>query len=157
LTALVVETLGISAVTRQFHTVGKKRRSFLAMLFALGELRRLPMESYRQTGWSKIETLILVVIIAAVIWATSAPYRVAGSVQTGMTDAEAIAAVGRPPDKQEAVLSFCATGARWYGDCSAIAASQSVNFLLWKVGIDTWLVVGVGANDKVTVVVLGDT
>ena len=115
------------------------------------------MESYRQTGWSTIETVILVVIISAVIWAISTPYRIAYRVQTGMTDAKAIAAIGRPPEKEEGVLSFCATGAKWYGDCSAIATSQSVNFLLWKVGIDTWLVVGVGANHKVTVVVLGDT
>ena len=27
-------------ITKQFHTDGKKRRSFLAMLFASGELRR---------------------------------------------------------------------------------------------------------------------
>jgi len=30
----------MNALTRQFHADGKKRRSFLTMLFAAGELRR---------------------------------------------------------------------------------------------------------------------
>jgi hypothetical protein len=115
------------------------------------------MIAVKETGWSRFETIILVVIVAVLVWIAWWPRRIANKVHIGMTDAEAIAAVGRGPDRQEGVLSFCRKDSKWYGDCSAVLASRSVAFMLWKVGIDSWLVVGVDADHKVKVVVVGDT
>ncbi len=37
---MVFEIKTVHRITRQFHADGKKRRSFLTMLFAAGELQR---------------------------------------------------------------------------------------------------------------------
>lgn len=45
----------------------------------------------------------------------------------------------------------------WYGDCESANNSNSVEFLILKIGIDTWLAVGFNSAGKVSFVGRGDT
>jgi hypothetical protein len=103
----------------------------------------------RQRGWGRIETVILVISVAGLAWLFLWPGDKFSQVSIGMSRAEAIATVGTPPRKEDKALSFCREGATPYRDCDEIKKTGAVYFLLWKVGIGSWMVIGLDANDKV--------
>jgi hypothetical protein len=109
-----------------------------------------------QRGWSRTATInlvvvaIVLVVVGAFFWFASWPHRLVSRVQLGMTRAETIAAIGRAPDKEERILAFCRQGATWYGNCDEVRASKSALFLVWKAGVDSWVVVGFDAGGKVS-------
>jgi hypothetical protein len=102
-----------------------------------------------QRGWGRIETVILVISVAGLAWLFLWPGDTFSQVSIGMSRAEAIATVGTPPSKEDKTLPFCREGAAPYRDCEEIKKTGAVYFLLWKVGIGSWMVVGLDANDRV--------
>ena len=104
---------------------------------------------FKQCGWGRIESFILVIGMAGLAWLFLWPADTFSQVKIGMTRSEAIATVGMPPRKEDKALPFCREGATPYRDCDEIRISGAVYFLLWKVGIGSWMVVGLDANDKV--------
>ena len=104
---------------------------------------------FKQCGWGRIESFILVIGVAGLAWLFLWPADTFNQVKIGMTRSEAIATVGMPPRKEDKALPFCREGATPYRDCEEIRKSGAVYFLLWKVGIGSWMVVGLDANDKV--------
>jgi len=108
------------------------------------------MAESMQRGWSRTETIILLVIVGAIIWFAAWPNRLVSRVNLGMTRAETIAAVGRAPDKEEKDFTFCREGATWYGNCDEVRKSKAVSFLVWKAGVDSWVVVGFDGGGKVS-------
>lgn len=102
-----------------------------------------------QAGWGRIETAILAISVAGLAWLFLWPGDRFSQVEIGMSRAEAIATVGTPPRKEGGTLAFCREGATPYRDCEHISKSGAVYFLLWKVGIGSWMVVGLDANDRV--------
>lgn len=90
---------------------------------------------------------VLVVLIGYPVYCTYTPGR---GVRPGMTRDQAIAAVGRPPMREEhGTFAGCKEPPGWRGDCAGLKASGSVDFLVWKTGIDTVLVIGLDASGKV--------
>ena len=102
-----------------------------------------------QRGWGRIETLILAISVAGLAWLFLWPGDPFSHVSIGMSRAQAIATVGSPPRKEDKTLPFCRDGATPYRDCEEIKKSAAVTFLLWKVGIGSWMVIGLDANDRV--------
>jgi hypothetical protein len=103
----------------------------------------------RQRGWGRIETLILAISVAGLAWLFLWPGDPFSQVSIGMPRAQAIATVGSPPRKEDKTLPFCREGATPYRDCEEIKKTGAVTFLLWKVGIGSWMVIGLDANDRV--------
>ena len=103
----------------------------------------------RQRGWGRIETVILSISVAGLAWLFLWPGDQFSQVSIGMSRAQAIAIVGTLPRKEDKTLPFCREGATPYRDCEEIKKSGAVYFLLWKVGIASWMVVGLDANDRV--------
>jgi hypothetical protein len=102
-----------------------------------------------QRGWGRIETVIIAVSLAGFAWLFLWPDESFNDVKIGMSRAEAVAAIGIPPRKEDKMLAFCPEGATAVRDCDEIRKSGAVYFLLWKVGIGSWMVVGLDRNDRV--------
>jgi len=85
-------------------------------------------------------------------------YSVGSGVRIGMTREQVVAAVGHKPWREEQGASFpsCADPPTWYGDCAKLKASGASRFLIWRTGIDTLLVVGFDASDRVVFKGYGD-
>ena len=107
------------------------------------------LRRFKQCGWGRIESFILVIGVAGLAWLFLWPADRFSQVKIGMSRSEAIATVGTPPRKEDKALPFCREGATPYRDCEEIRKSGAVYFLLWKVGIGSWMVVGLDVNDKV--------
>ncbi len=108
-----------------------------------------PTSVARLSGWGRIETLVLVLGIAGATWLFLRFDDPFDRVRNGMSRADVIAAVGAPPRKEARTLPYCREGATPYRDCAAINKSGAVYFLSWKVGIASWMVIGLDANGKV--------
>lgn len=102
-----------------------------------------------QKGWGRIETVILAISVAGLAWLFLWPVDTFSQVKIGMSRTEAIAAVGLSPRREDKALPFCREGATLYRECEDIRKSGAVYFLLWKVGIGSWMVIGLDAGDKV--------
>jgi len=81
---------------------------------------------FKQRGWGRIETVILVISVAGLAWLFLWPGDKFSQVSIGMSRAEAIAIVGTPPRKEDKVLSFCREGATPYRDCDEIKKTGAV-------------------------------
>ena len=156
-----VHNSSIGAIGKLFQTSepekgGKVPHTFVQSVdFPVQPLRELSdnvanqKRRIRQRGWGRIETVILAISVAGLGWLFLWPGDPFSHVSIGMSRAEAIAMVGTPPRKEDKTLPFCHEGAPAYQDCEKIKKSGAVYFLLWKVGIGSWMVVGLDANDKV--------
>lgn len=100
-------------------------------------------------GWTRVETIILLIVIALIALAIFTPHSMMRNINLGMTEAELTKAMGRAPDKREKEFSFCKAGAVWYGNCNAIKDTHPSMHLVWRVGIDTWIVVAMDETGKV--------
>ena len=76
------------------------------------------------------------------------------SIETGMTRTEVVAELGEPRLELEE-LGFCEHD-DWLGDCEAAQQSGAVHYLVWKYGIDTYLVVGLDKDGRVVFYDIGD-
>ena len=102
-----------------------------------------------QRGWGRIESFILAISVAGLAWLFLLPGDSFSQVRIGMSRAEALAIVGTSPRKEVKTLPFCNEGAAPYRDCEDIKKTGAVRYLLWKVGIGSWMVIGLDANDRV--------
>lgn len=84
------------------------------------------------------------------------PWHTAYQVKPGMSLSAAIDAVGRKPDRSQSTAEYCDTP-RWNWACEEAIKSGAVNVLIWKLGIDTLLIVGVDAQLTVVFRSVGDT
>lgn len=93
-----------------------------------------------------------VIVYAAVIY----PMYLESQAKIGMDKNEVLTNLEGKKYLLSDTLSLCESNA-WYGDCESANNSKSVEFLILKTGIDTWLVVGFNSAGKVSFVGLGDT
>lgn len=84
------------------------------------------------------------------------PWQTASQVKPGMSLSAAIDAVGRQAGWSQSTAEYCDTP-RWNWACEEAMKSGAVNVLIWKIGIDTVLIVGVNAQSTVVFRSVGDT
>ena len=99
---------------------------------------------------------VIIVFSVVVYSAVFYPMYLKSQAEVGMNKAEVLENLKGKKYRFSDTLSICDSGA-WYGDCEAASNSGSVEFLIFKIGIDTLLVVGFNAEEEVTFVGLGDT
>ena len=104
-----------------------------------------------------LAALAVSLVVAAIIYsAVLYPMYLESQARLGMDRQEVLSNLKDKDYRLSEDLAFCANGA-WFGDCEAANDSDSIEFLILKVGIDTWLVVGFNDQDKVSFVDTGDT
>ncbi len=96
--------------------------------------------------------VILGILYAAVIY----PYYIKSQATIGMDKETVLANLKDKKYLISSELTLCKNDA-WYGDCESANKSDSSEFLILKIGIDTWFVVGFNKLSKVSFVGLGDT
>ena len=101
-------------------------------------------------------TVILLVVFAIVISTVVYPMYLESLAEVGMEKDEVLANFNGKDYRLVDTFLWCDDGA-WYGDCEAVANSESVEFLILKIGIDNWLLVGFDSAAKVSFVGRGDT
>ena len=69
------------------------------------------LHRFRQRGWGRIESFILVIGVAGLAWLFLWPGDTFSQVKIGMSRSEAISTVGTPPRKEDKALTFCREGA----------------------------------------------
>ena len=102
-----------------------------------------------QRGWSRVETVGVLVLLVALLGLAIWQERVTTRVALGMTRVQAVTAIGRLPDRQEHELSLCAADDGWRGDCAAAKSAGAVSFMLWRSGPQAWVVLGLDGAGKV--------
>jgi hypothetical protein len=101
---------------------------------------------------------LVLYLIGSLVMSIIQPTQLAGRVKLGMSKDGAIKIVGQAPMQEQKEFSACEGKERhWTGNCDALIQSGSKTFLIWKFGVDTVLVVGLDANDKVVFSGAGDT
>ena len=106
--------------------------------------------------------LSLVMILAALIIVFAIGYDVVhkayleSQAEIGLEKSEVLANLEGKNYRISDTLWMCESDV-WYGDCESANSSNSVEFLILKIGIDTWLVVGFNSAGKVSFVGRGDT
>ena len=95
---------------------------------------------------------VVMLVFGGIIYAGIYPSLLESRVDIGMAEDEVVRILGNDPHFREKDLGLCTSGA-WYGDCEGATKSRAAMFLIWKVGIDTYFVVGV--NEQSTVVFRG--
>ena len=107
---------------------------------------------FRFVVWALgIATLLMVAVVGYSLFQQS---QMMDSLETGMTRSEVVKELGEPRlDLEE--LGFCEHD-DWLGDCEAARQSGAVQFLVWKYGIDTYLVVGLDKGGRVVFYDIGD-
>jgi len=101
---------------------------------------------------SAVAIVFSVIVYAAVIY----PMYMESQAKIGMDKNEVLTNLEGKKYRLTDTLSLCDSNA-WYGDCESANNSKSVEFLILKIGIDTWLVVGFNSAGKVSFVDRGDT
>lgn len=100
--------------------------------------------------------LVFTVLLAIVYSAVVHPKYLESLAKIGANRTEVLKNFEGKRYRLSKTFSWCENGA-WYGDCVSLANSNSVEFLIVKIGIDTWLVVGFDSGGKVAFVGRGDT
>lgn len=108
-------------------------------------------------GWAVVIALIAVVL--AIVYAAAYPTTVNSQVNVGMTRQTVVEVLGKEPGFEESILRFCRDGT-WHEEddiCQRATASKSTRFMIWQVGIDTVLVVGIDVESRVVFHAVADT
>ena len=117
-----------------------------------GMIRNLLHVVFRLVVWILgAATLLMVVVVGYSLFQQS---RMMDSIETGMPRAGVVAALGEPRLELEE-LGFCEHD-DWLGDCEAARQSGAMRYLVWKYGIDTYLVVGLDKDGRVVFYDIGD-
>lgn len=97
---------------------------------------------------------IAALIFIVLAWSLIQESLILHSIQPGMTQAEVVAELGEPRlERYELGLCHDHT---WLGDCKAAQLSGAVRYLIWKYGVDTYLVVGFDSDSRVVFRDIGD-
>ena len=99
-----------------------------------------------------VTVVLSVIVYSAVIY----PMYLESQAKIGMDKNEVLANLEGKKYRMSDTFSWCENNA-WYGDCEAANNSSSIEYLILKIGIDTWLVVGFDSEGKVSFVGRGDT
>ena len=102
-------------------------------------------------GWALLILGSLVFLIALFH-----PWQRASQVRSGMSLSAVIDALGREAGWSQSTAEYCGTP-RWNWACEQALKSGAVNVLVWKLGIDTVLIVGIDAQLTVVFSSVGDT
>ncbi len=100
--------------------------------------------------------VIVLFPIALVFMAVSYPDRMASKLDIGMSVKQVEEILGEEPRLNFDTNDLCERF-DWRGNCNEARKSKSVEFSLWKMGIDTYLVVGFNQKRKVSFVGVGDS
>ncbi len=100
--------------------------------------------------------LSLLAVVMAVILYAIYPSFVESQLEIGMNKSAVLSAVGKEPLWEQSQLELCSKH-QWNGNCEAALKSNAANYLVWKLGIDTYLVVGLDKNSILVFKGLGDT
>jgi len=103
-------------------------------------------------GISAVTLIFSVIVYTAVIY----PMYMESQAKIGTDKNEVLTNLEGKKYRLSDTLSLCDSSA-WNGDCESANNSKSVEFLILKIGIDTWLVVGFNSAGKVSFVGRGDT
>ena|SRR5690554_1947420 len=107
-----------------------------------------------------VERLLLILVFFAIslilYFAIIYPVYLESLAELGMAKNEVLENFKGKNYQLSETLRLCDQGA-WYGDCEKAGKSNSVNFLILKTGIDSWLVVGFNKVGEVSFVGRGDT
>ena len=125
---------------------------YAKMLTIVGKSLEIVGKSLAILVISAVTIIVLVIVYAAVIY----PVYLKSQAEIGMDKNQVLTNLEGKKYRLSDTLTMCESNA-WYGDCESANNSKSVEFLILKIGIDTWLVVGFNSADKVSFVGLGDT
>ena len=123
------------------------------MLQALCE-RMNRVKSVIKWSLAFIGTVFLVVIFTSGYFMYETTYSKFNKIENGMSNKEVIAIFEKEPDFNEITPFLCAEQ-HWYGDCVPLNNSSSEFFYTFKVGIETYAIIGF-TNNRVVVKGLGD-
>jgi hypothetical protein len=98
---------------------------------------------------------ILAIFVAVVLYAIY-PAFVESKLEIGMNKSVVLSTVGKEPLWEQSQLELCSKH-QWYGNCEAALKSNASQYLVWKLGIDTYLVVGLDKKSNLVFKGLGDT
>ena len=93
---------------------------------------------YRVARWVLGSMVVLVLVMLVLSFYRQ--YRIMQFIEPGMMQDEVVAELGEP--------GICLNGS-WLGDCEAALQSGAIRYLVWKYGIDTYLVVGIDGESRV--------
>lgn len=104
-----------------------------------------------------ISFAFILYVLGSIVLSILQPMKLADRIKTGMSEAEVVQAVGQAPAETNSNFPACAEkSGDWTGDCASVMRSGATKFLIWKFGVDTVLVVGIGADAKVVFSGVGD-
>ncbi len=98
---------------------------------------------------------LLAVLVAVVLYAIY-PAIVESQLEIGMNKSVVLSTVGKEPLWEQSQLELCSEH-QWHGSCEAALQSNAAHYLVWKLGIDTYLVVGLDENQNLVFKGVGDT
>lgn len=98
---------------------------------------------------------LLAVFVAAILYAMY-PALVESQLEIGMNKSVVLSTVGKEPLWEQSELELCSKH-QWYGNCEVALKSNAAHYLVWKLGIDTYLVVGLDKDSNLVFKGLGDT
>jgi len=84
------------------------------------------------------------------------PMYLESQAKVGMDKEEVLANFEGKKYRLSDTFLWCDSNA-WYGDCESLISSNSTEFLILKIGIDSWLVVGFNSVGKASFAGQGDT
>ena len=99
----------------------------------------------------KLVFAMLALILLLTIWLAVKPAYLLDKIRLGMSDQQVIAILGKPTE-----FSPCDLGTK-PNDCEPPNSRCAEKLRFWKVGIDTWIAVGLDKNQRVCTRHLFDT
>ncbi len=102
---------------------------------------------------------VFLLCIAYIVLLSTYSVRLESRISIGENISESIEIIGSSPDREGNLPVFCSEGNQYQGAeiCASALNSCAVKYIEWKVGIDTWLVLGVDKNNHVCSKAVGDT
>lgn len=94
---------------------------------------------------------ILIVALYAIY-----PAIVEAQLEMGMNKDAVLSIVGKEPLWEQTRLELC-NNQEWGGNCDEASESKADVFLVWKLGIDVYLVVGISKDSGLVFKGIGDT
>ena len=101
-----------------------------------------------------VSGIMAILILVMLVLSFYRQHRIMQFIEPGMTRAEIVDELGEPRLVLEE-LGICLNDT-WLGDCEAARLSGAVRYLVWKYGIDTYLVVGIDGDSRVVFHDIGD-
>ena len=105
---------------------------------------------------SLLMVLVVLMVVFAIGYDVVHKANLESQAEIGMDKSEVLSNLEGENYRLSDTLWMCENDV-WYGDCESASNSNSVEFLILKIGFDTWLVVGFNNAGKASFVGRGDT